>query len=182
MKQTLFFLLLLAALCIAPHRITAQVFAVRANALAALTGTAAVGVEVSLADKWTVEVSGYWNPIRTNNLSTRFYAVQVGSCYWLYESFVGHFLGQHLIYVDYNIGNRIRHYRGRAYGLGISYGYAWMLSKRWNVAVEAGAGIYHTRDTRRDPTVGDWEDETIYHSRRWTLAPSKVEVAFSYLF
>jgi hypothetical protein len=39
-----------------------------------------------------------------------------------------------------------------------------------------------TEDTRRDPTVSDWEDEYIYRYRRWTLAPTKLEVSFSYIF
>ena len=43
-------------------------------------------------------------------------------------------------------------------------------------------GLYRTKDTRRDPTVGDWDDEYIYHYRRWTLAPTKLEVSFSYIF
>ncbi len=72
--------------------------------------------------------------------------------------------------------------KANAYGLGVSYGYAWMLSKRWNIALEAGIGLFHTEDTRRDPTVSDWEDEYIYRYRRWTLAPTKLEVSFSYIF
>ncbi|MFR6635582.1 MAG: DUF3575 domain-containing protein [Alistipes onderdonkii] len=72
--------------------------------------------------------------------------------------------------------SRTKRYKGNAYGLGVSYGYAWMLSKRWNIALEAGIGLFHTEDTRRDPTVSDWEDEYIYHNRRWTLAPTKLEV------
>ena len=79
-------------------------------------------------------------------------------------------------------GSRTKRYKGHACGLGVSYGYAWMLSKRWNIAVEAGVGLYRTKDTRRDPTVGDWDDEYIYHYRRWTLAPTKLEVSFSYIF
>lgn len=174
--------MLLAALWGTPRSSAAQIFSVRADALSALTATVHVGAEVSVADKWTVEVSGYWNPIRTPDFSSRFHAVQIGSRYWFYESFVGHFLGQHLTYVGYDLGSRRKRYDGRAYGLGISYGYAWMLSKRWNVAIEAGIGLFRTEDTRRDPTVGDWEDEYIYRSRRWTLAPSKLEVSFVYLF
>ena len=104
------------------------------------------------------------------------------SRYWFYESFVGHFLGQHLTYVGYDLGSRTKRYKGHAYGLGVSYGYAWMLSKRWNIAVEAGVGLYRTKDTRHDPTVSDWEDEYIYRYRRWTLAPTKLEVSFSYIF
>ena len=146
-------MLLLAALWGLPRRAAAQIFAVRANALAACSATLNVGAET-----------------------------QLGGRYWFYESFVGHFLGQHLTYVGYDLGSRTRRYKGHAYGLGVSYGYAWMLSKRWNVALEAGVGLYRTKDTRRDPTVSDWEDEYIYRYRRWTLAPTKLEVSFSYLF
>ncbi len=182
MKRQLIIFALLAAVWGIPHRAAAQIFAVRANALAALTAAFDLGAEVSVADKWTVEASGYWNPIRTENLSTRFHAVQAGGRYWFYESFVGHFVGAHLTYVGYDLGSRTRRYDGRAFGVGVSYGYSWMLSKRWNVAVEAGVGLFRTRDTRRDPTVGDWDDEYIWHYRRWTLFPSKAEVSFSYLF
>ena len=174
--------MLLAALSGTPRKVAGQIFAVRANALAACTGTVSVGAEVSVTEKWTVEASGYWNPIRTDNVSARFHALQLGARYWFYESFVGHFIGQHLTYVGYDLGSRRKRYNGWAYGLGVSYGYAWMLSKRWNVLVEAGIGIFRTQDTRRDPTVSDWEDEYIYRSRRWTLAPSKFEVSFSYIF
>ena len=108
--------------------------------------------------------------------------VQLGVRHWFYEDFVGHFLGLHASWVDYRIGNRRRTYDGRAYGIGVSYGYAWILSKRWNLVVEAGAGLYRTRDTRRDPVTSDWGDRYIRHARRWTLAPSKLEVSFNYLF
>ena len=183
MKRTLILsFALLAAVWGTPHRAAAQIFAVRANALAALTATLDLGAEVSIADKWTVEASGYWNPLRTENLSTCFHAVQLGGRYWLYESFVGHFVGAHLSYVGYDLGSRTRRYDGLAFGIGLSYGYSWMLSTRWNVAVETGIGLFRTRDTRRDPTVGDWDDEYIYHYRRWTLFPSRLGVSFSYLF
>ena len=111
-----------------------------------------------------------------------FHAVQLGGRYWFYESFVGHFIGQHFTYVGYDLGSRTKRYKGHAYGFGVSYGYAWMLSKRWNIALEAGVGLYRTKDTWRDPTVSDWEDEYIYRYRRWTLAPSKMELSFSYIF
>lgn len=175
-------LVLLASLWGMPHKAAAQFFAVRADALAALTGTLHLGAEASVADKWTFEASGYWNPVRTSDLSTSFGAVQIGPRYWFYESFVGHFLGAQLSWGSYDFGRRTRRYDGQAYGFGLSYGYAWMLSKRWNIALEAGIGLFHSRDTRRDPTVSDWEDEYIYHTHRWTLFPSRLEVSFSYLF
>ncbi|MCM1302216.1 MAG: DUF3575 domain-containing protein [Alistipes senegalensis] len=175
--------LVILLLCVlAAHTASAQIFAVRADALAALTGTLHLGTEAAVTDRWSVEVSGYWNPIDTPKRSLNFAAVQVGGRYWLYEAFVGHFIGSHLSYVDYDLGNRTRRYDGWAFGIGFSYGYSWMLAKRWNVSVEAGIGLFHTKDTRRDPTVGDWYDEYVYRNRRWTLAPSRLEVSFSYLF
>lgn len=181
-KYVITVILLLAALWGSPRSAAAQIFAVRADALAALTGTLHLGAEVSVADRWSVEASGYWNPVKTPSLSMSFHAVQLCSRYWFYESFVGHFVGGQLSYVGYDLGSRTRRYDGRAYGIGFSYGHAWMLSKRWFVTFEAGLGVYYTKDTRRDPTVGDWDDEYIYHYRRWTLVPSRLELSFSYLF
>lgn len=165
-----------------PRRAAAQIFSVRVNALAALTATVYVGAEAALGDNWSLEAAAYWNPVQTKTFSARGYALQLGGRYWFYEPFVGHFLGQHVTYIDYDLGGRTKRYRGCAYGLGVSYGYAWMLSTRWNIALEVGIGIYRTRDTRRDPTVSDWDEEYLYHYRRWTVAPSRLELSFAYLF
>ena len=174
--------LLTAALGGAPHRASAQIFTMRTNALAVCSATLNVGAETALTDNWSLELSGYWNPVKTASLSMNFHAVQLGGRYWFYESFVGHFFGQHLTYAGYDLGSRTKRYKGHAYGFGVSYGYAWMLSKRWNIALETGVGLFHTEDIRRDPTISDWEDEYIYRYRRWTLAPSKMELSFSYIF
>ena len=48
---------LLMCLAAIHHRAAAQFFGVRVNALAALTGTVAVGAEAALTDNWTVETS-----------------------------------------------------------------------------------------------------------------------------
>ena len=62
---------LLMCLAAIHHRTAAQFFGVRANTLAALTGTVAVGAEAALTDNWTVETSAYWNPIRTKRITTQ---------------------------------------------------------------------------------------------------------------
>lgn len=105
-QRIILFLLLSAALWGLPRRAAAQIFAVRANALAACSATLNVGAEAALTDNWSLELSGYWNPVQTASLSMNFHAVQLGGRYWFYESFVGHFLGQHLTYADYDLGSR----------------------------------------------------------------------------
>lgn len=152
-----------------PHKAAAQIFAVRANALAACTATLNLGVEVALTDRWSLEGALFWNPLRTEDLATSFRAVQLGARYWFYETQVGPFVGAQLSHVNYLVGRRTRRYDGRAWGAGLSCGYSWMLSKRWSVAVEGGLGLFHTKDTRRDPTVSDWDDEYIYYLPLATL-------------
>lgn len=53
---------LLMALWGSPHKAAAQIFAVRANALAACTATLNLGVEVALTDRWSLEGALFWNP------------------------------------------------------------------------------------------------------------------------
>ena len=48
-------MVLLMALWGSPHKAAAQIFAVRANALAACTATLNLGVEVALTDRWSLE-------------------------------------------------------------------------------------------------------------------------------
>ena len=51
--------LLLAAWWGVPRRAAAQIFAVRANALAACGATLNAGAEAALTDNWSLELSGY---------------------------------------------------------------------------------------------------------------------------
>lgn len=160
----------------------AQFFAVKANALGLVTGTVNAGVEMSVAKQWSVELSGYWNPIQTDRFSARAWWVQPAVRWWRYEHFVGHFFAAHPAYGRYNVGNSVWHRRGWFTGLGFSYGYTWILTKRWNLTAEGGIGVYYMRDTKRLYKVDDWSPECISHYRRVVLAPSKLEVSFSYLF
>ena len=112
----------------------------------------------------------------------RLWAIQPGVRYWFFEEYAGHFLGTHLAAAKYDIGGRRFHRKGWLTGLGVSYGYSWLLSTRWNLSVEAGLGLYYMKNTRRDHYVPDDRDEYIYRSRRLVLGPSKCTVGFTYLF
>ena len=100
--------MLLMALWGSPHKAAAQIFAVRANALAACTATLNLGVEVALTDRWSLEGALFWNPVRTEDLATSFRAAQLGARYWFYETQVGPFVGAQLSHVNYLVGRRTR--------------------------------------------------------------------------
>lgn len=160
----------------------AQFYGVKVNTLGTATGTVNAGFEVAVDKQWSLDISGYWNPVNTDKFSSRFWYVQPGVRYWLYEHFVGHFAAAHLAYGQYNIGNDRWYYKGWLTGLGFSYGYTWILSKQWNLTAEAGLGIYYMRDRKRLYEYDDWSPICVTHYRRWVVAPSKLEISFTYLF
>lgn len=102
--------------------------------------------------------------------------------WWRYEHFAGPFFAVHPAYGRYEVGNDRQRYKGWLTGLGVSYGYTCLLSKRWNLTAEGGLGLYRMRDTRRFPEYDDWAPVCVTHYRRLVLAPSKLELSFSYLF
>ena len=165
-----------------PQLAAAQFFSAKVNALAALTATVNVGVDAAVADKWTLDLSAYWNPINSDSFSCRLYAAQIGTKRWLYEAFVGHFIGGQLTYGNYLYGGSRRYYKGGMAGLGFSYGYAWLLSKRWNITAEIGIGVFYMKDTRRDRIPPEYESIFIHHYKRWVVGPSRAEISFNYLF
>jgi len=155
------FILLLCVL--AAHTASAQYTAVRVNALGWATGTLNAGVDVAVAEKWSVDVSGYWNPISTESLRANILAATVGVRRWRFEPHVGLFWGLHSTLAKYKVGNRRTLYNG------------------WTT-LEGGVGIYYMDDLRWHPAPSPLEAIRYEHCRRVVLAPSKIEVAFSYLF
>ena len=180
MKRILIILAALVACSVTGAK--AQFYGIKVNTLGLATGTVNAGAEVSVAKQWSVELSGYWNPIKTDRFSSRFWYVQPAARYWLYEHFVGHFVAAHPVYGRYRVGNDLWYYKGWLTGVGFSYGYTWILTKRWNLTAEGGIGFYYMRDRKRLHHIDPWQPECVTNYRRWIAAPSKLEVAFSYLF
>jgi hypothetical protein len=109
-------------------------------------------LELSLGKRTTLELGGgfnFWN--RSENKSTKHWLMQPELRYWFCESFNGHFLGVHGHGAQFNVGNldipvgrldtfKNRRYEGYLLGGGISWGYQWVMSPRWNFEVNLGGG------------------------------------------
>ena len=161
---------------------SAQYTAVRVNALGLVTGTINVGVDIAIADKWSIDISAYWNPIDTPHLRVKTLAAAAGIRRWRFEPHVGLFWGAHAALAQYRIGNVSNRYNGYLAGLGSSIGYSWMLTRRWNITLEGGMGIFYMDDIQWTPHPSPYEDIYIKRHKRLVLAPSKIELSFSHLF
>lgn len=134
----------------------AQNTAVKTNLLYDATSTVNVGLEVGLAPKWTVDISGNLNAWSSNeHTKWKHWMIQPEARYWFCDRFSRHFVGAHLIGGIFNfagIDNNLsflgtdfsvlkdNRYQGYAYGGGVAYGFAFALSKYFNLELEAGVG------------------------------------------
>ena len=128
-----------------------QVVGIKSNLLYDATTSMNLGVEVALAPKLTLDISGNYNPWEFNNKQFKHWLVQPELRYWLCEKFNGSFFGIHAHYAEFNAkgiklpfdlypGLKDHRYQGKLYGAGVSYGYHWILKKRWSMEATVGVG------------------------------------------
>ena len=165
----------------------AQKVAVKTNLLYDATTTMNLGLEIGLGKKWSLDLSGNYNPWKFDDETRlRHWGVQPELRYWLCEKFNGHCLGLHGHYAKDNVGgmsflsdNMERHrYQGHLWGGGISYGYQWLLGNRWSMEAVLGVG-YARLDHSKYPcaTCG-----TIQKSEKKNyFGPTKAAVSIIYI-
>lgn len=173
--------LLLLALGL-PKQAKAQFYTAYGNALLLATGTLNVGVNIGLSSKWSVDLALLANPIKTTDFSAQVAMIQPGARYWLNEIQYGHFIGTHVFAGIYDVGDDISHTKGFTVGLGFSYGYNWLITKRLNIGVEIGGGLGYMKDTREEYIISDSKDHYRYHATRLALLPTKCGINMIFLF
>lgn len=156
MKKTLLFLVLLLTLGAAK----AQTVGIKTNLLYDATASPNLGIEIGLAPKWSLDISGNLNAWAIDGRRWKHWFVQPEARYWFCDRFAGHFFAFHGIGGKYNFGNlphgfmflgsnfknlANHRYQGWGAGGGIAYGYAWVLGKHWNLEAEIGVGAIYTK-------------------------------------
>lgn len=179
----------------------AQRVGVKTNALYWATATPNVGFEFALSDRWTFELAGGYNPWTLNsekNVKAKHFLVTPELRYWFCESFNGHFIGINGNYTQFNVGgilvpsvfykvkssgmflDDLKNSRseGWAVGGGITYGYAWPISRRWNMEFTVGAGYWYTNYEKYESRkCGLFQEEGIRHA----IGLTDIGISFIYL-
>ena len=158
--KTLMGLAVVALSLLLPVGASAQRVGVKTNLLIDATASPNLGIEVGLARKLTLDVSGNVNLWSTKDKPQwKHWVVQPEFRYWTCQRFAGHFFGLHglagqfsfarihnnlkFLGTDYSVLTNERH-EGWAFGGGLGYGYALPLSKHWNLEMEIGAGAIYS--------------------------------------
>lgn len=142
---------------VASISMSAQNLGIKTNLLYDATLTINAGVEMQIAPKWTLDISGNLNLwTLSDQRRWKHWMLQPEARYWLCEPTHGHFFAGHLIGGQFNAGawpmksgwlgrmhdNR---YQGWGAGLGAGYGYSWILGRHWNLEAEIGLGYIFRR-------------------------------------
>lgn len=78
--------------------------ALKTNLLYDATTTFNLGLEFKLSDKYTLDLSGNYNPWTfSGGKKLKHVLIQPELRYWLCEPFYGHFFGLHALYTHYNV-------------------------------------------------------------------------------
>mgnify|MGYP000040187113 CR=1 FL=1 len=106
-KVLLFFLLVLWV----AQTAKSQDVALKTNTLMWATTTPNLGLEVALSPRYTLELSGFYNPWTfKDDKKMRFWLVQPELKYWFCEKSEGHFVGMHLHGAQYFGGFKKKRY------------------------------------------------------------------------
>lgn len=170
--------------------------AIKTNVLYDLTATVNAGIEVGLAPRWTIDLSGNFNAWNLSEEKRwKHYLVQPEARYWFCDRFMGHFLGIHAHGGQYNVGglkNNIsflgtdlskltdNRYQGWFAGGGIAYGYAFVLGRHWNLELELGVGYAYSKyDSFECAGCGRKVETGLTHHY---VGPTKLALNLVYLF
>ena len=176
-------------------QVRAQDWAIKSNVLYDATATINLGVEIGLAPKWTLDISGNLNAwSKDEQTRWKHWLVQPEARYWFCDRFSRHFIGAHAIGGAFNLGGinnnlsflgtdfsvlKEKRYQGYAYGGGIAYGFAFMLSEHINLELEAGFGyMYLDYDIYECGNCGRRIDEDTHHY----VGPTKAAINLVFLF
>lgn len=164
---------------------------VKANIPHWLTATPNLGVEVAFWRNFSFELSGGYNPFEfDDNQHWKHWIVWSELRYWVWESFNGHFLGLHGVFAEFNVGGlnlpldklaalKDRRYQGEINGVGLSYGYAWVIGN--NLLIEATAGVGYGRLNYDSFSKGK-DGFKIGEGRKHYIGPTKGAVSLVYVF
>ncbi len=158
----------------------AQEVALKTNGLYWATTTPNLGLEMAFNRKWTLDISGGYNPWTfSDDKKMRCWLVQPEARYWFCEKFEGHFVGVHFHGAQFFGGFKEKRYDGYLAGGGITYGYDWILSPHWNLEAAVGIG-YAKLWYKESPRIPCAKCQV--HERKDYVGVTKAAISIAYVF
>lgn len=154
------------------------------------TATPNAGIEVAIGKRHSLNLAGGVQPWEySDTRKLRHWLVQPEWRWWPCETFNGHFWGLHALGGQFNAGGiklplglfpelENHRYQGWAAGGGVSWGYQWMLGRKWSMEFTLGIGyLYVDYKKYNCPGCGTPQKE----GHRNYLGPTKAALNLIYV-
>lgn len=157
----------------------AQNFSIGSSLTASALGSLNIEASGAISRKLSFHLPVIWAPFQfKEKIKLKIFAIQPGIRWWFWHVYSGFFAGTYATYARFNAGIYSYRHDGYALGVSLSGGYTRMLSRRWNIEIELGGGLFHTKyDLFRNESCGEYLN-SISDVR---LIPSKVNISFVYI-
>lgn len=174
-----------------------QKAAIKSNLLYDATTTINLGVEFGLSDRWTMDVSGNYNPFRLHEGKRwKHWMVQPELRLWNCDRFAGSFFAFHVLGGQFDLGNidflkikildndyrkmKGKRFEGWYAGAGLGWGHDWVLGKHLNLEFELAAGYSYMKYDSY-PNVSSHVKEASNKTHHY-VGPTKVALSLVYVF
>lgn len=151
----------------------------KTNALYWGTLSPNAGVEFRLSRHFTLNLEGAVNPFTIGDYKLHSAAFMPEARYWFSaRPQAGHFVGLMGFGGIYSMAWNHTNHMGDALGGGVTYGYSFVLSRRWSLETTVGLGMLHVREKKF--AKGTTEPKEINHTKT-IPAPLKAGITFTYI-
>ena len=138
-----------------------------------------LGAEFRVNRHVTFNFEAAYNRIKIFNIDTRGTMITPEVRYWFSaRPQAGHFVGIAGIGCHYNYERGTNRHKGDLYGGGVTYGYSFVLSRRWSLETTLGVGMAHVQEMRWDKDEYEPGEANV---KGWRPIPIKAGVTFVYL-
>lgn len=170
-------LILIVLFSAAPAK--AQRIGLKTNALYWATATPNLGVEFRVNRHLTMNFEGAVNRLNVGKFDTKAVVFNPELRYWFSaRPQAGHFVGVTGVVADYNIVVSDKRHKGDAAGVGIAYGYSFVLSRHWSLETTVGVGGLYRHE--KSSKTSEPEPDAV-NVKKWQAAPLKAGVTFVYI-
>ncbi|MDU1892711.1 MAG: DUF3575 domain-containing protein [Dysgonomonas sp.] len=157
----------------------------KSNMLYNIGGLYNMGIETMLSYQLTTSLSVNYSPWEPDdNKRMKLLLFQNETRYWFCNAFFSHFVGLQLSAGQFNVGGldilgtKEGRYQGTAYSAGLTYGYNWILSPRWNIEASIGLGyVYVDYDKYRCGDCG----RKLKEDKKGYWGPTHIGVSLIYI-
>lgn len=169
-------LLLLSSLTVFSQRV-----ALKTNALYWAAASPNLGLELRVNRHVTFDIDATFHRLKwKDKLDTRAEILTPEVRYWFSaRPQARHYLGIMGLAANYIFIIKQDHHIGDAYGVGLTYGYSFPLSRHWSLETSIGAGYGYRREKNYDSQSEPEPERNNYN--KWQFMPMKAGVSFVYI-